>query len=141
MAGYQVAQILFGAYAQAMLRYVVTGDIKQHGRLALWTLYTMLVLQLIYVALTFAETYTSGGASGSRSGLSSTSAQQADPRRSFSSPARSQQRPHLQQRLRRHPAVAVLALGERHHRRARRILSRGPSGLGTFSLLSSFPPP
>ncbi|GAA5930220.1 hypothetical protein JCM3775_004332 [Rhodotorula graminis] len=60
MAGYQVAQILFGMYAQAMLRYVVSGDIKQHGRLALWTLYTMLLLQLIYVALTFVEVYTSG---------------------------------------------------------------------------------
>lgn len=62
MAGYQVALILFGMYLQAMLRYMATGEIKQHGRLAQGTLYLMLLLQLIYAGLTFQETYISGGA-------------------------------------------------------------------------------
>ncbi|BGP44337.1 hypothetical protein JCM10450v2_000148 [Rhodotorula kratochvilovae] len=60
MAGYQAALILFGMYLQSMLRYMVSGEIKQHNRLAQGTLYLMLLLNLLYIGLTFQETYSSG---------------------------------------------------------------------------------
>ncbi|GAA6047547.1 hypothetical protein JCM3770_005801 [Rhodotorula araucariae] len=60
LAGYQAALLLFGMYLQSMLRYIVSGEIKQHPRLAQGTLYLMLLLNLLYIGITFEETYSSG---------------------------------------------------------------------------------